>query len=237
MSASSNDLAGFVVAWNISGSPRYEQVKDSLRNAGLKEEYAKELSNRNGFSRVCKQLKKERAIDKVEEKDGKIVFQFTRRHLEEAKKEFKYDYECRLTLDITTGEIECRENEVLRQYAERKLSECLAVRTSQDITRLLQRMFAENADLFPLVPAKGVAYFVPIRHRLFSARVSMFLRSIGGELYHWPVPKGTMNGDRAVRDAINRGLTEMIETVTKKSSEWSDSTRMTTMEKHWKNGT
>lgn len=223
-------LLGEVVTWDVQGNGiDYEKMLEALDTAGLNKDSAHELTPRSAFSRACKDLKKDRAIDKLKiSKAGVASFQFT------AKKKagdgkIDYDYECLVELDCDSGTVSCPENPQLEGQAKELIAFAMQTRTAQDITRLVQRLFERHADLYPINPRKGVAYFVPECHREFTTRVERFLKELGGMLHRFPVPKGTDAGNASVKDAVQSGLSALLVELNQAVQTWDDTTRTSTM--------
>lgn len=226
------NLLGEVVTWDLRAAEvSYTRVVDALKDAGLDPDEAKEMTPRSAFGRACKWLRDERAIDKLQydKTTGAAQFQFTRRHLAGGK--YEYDYECVLSLDCNTGAVSCPENPALEQHARELLQHSIATRNAQDVTRLVQRLFQEHADLYPINPRKGVAYFVPEQHRSFTEKVDAFLHAMGGSLSRFPVPKGTPQGNASVKDAVQSGLQSLLNELGDAVEGWDETTRKSTMDK------
>lgn len=223
-------LLGEVVSWDMkSREVAYDEVVDALDAAGLDSSAAKELSNASAFGRACSHLKENRTIDKLSVENGVAQFQFTAKHL--AGGLFSYSHECVVELELATGAITCPENPAIADHARELFAFAHRTRTTQDVTRLVQKMFAEHADLIPICPRKGVAYFVPERHRGFSAKVDQFLQALGGGLARFPVPKGTDEGNRSVRDAVQTSLNGVLTELDATVEGWDEKTRKSTMER------
>jgi hypothetical protein len=223
-------LHGEVVTWDVEKTEcSYETVKEALVNAGLDPAAAVELRPRSAFSRACRHLKAERAIDKLEVEGGVASFQFSKKYLDDGK--WAYDYECRVSLDLDTGVIECPENPELEQQARELFAFALKTRNTSDITNLVQKLFKDNADLFPINPKKGVAYFVLEAHREFTARVADFLKAIGGDLARFPVPKGDAVGNKSVKEAVTNGLAAVLGELDEAVGSWDETTRKSTMDR------
>jgi len=230
MSSANTDLLGEVVVWDMAATEvPYPTVVAAMEHAGLDSALATDLSYRAAFTRACKQLKANRTIDKLKSKGGVMSFQFTKKAL--VGEEFEFEREARVELDCDTGEIKCDESPELAERAEELLSFARQQRTSSDITKLVQKMFSTHADLCPINPRKGVAYFVPEVHREFTAKVESFLSAFGGKLWRWPIPKGTEEGNRSVRDAVANGLQTLLEELNEVVEGWDENTRDATMEK------
>jgi hypothetical protein len=226
---------GQIITWDVpTGEVAYVKVLKGLEDAGLNPEEAKELSHRSAFNRACKTLKTERSIDKVGGGAKSNIFQFTRKELEDGKIEF--DYECQVELDLESGKIECPEDGVVEQQAQELIAYAHQVRTGQDITCLVQRLFRNSADMFPVNPNKGVAYFVPIEHEGFVEMVDKFLHSIGGSLCRFYI-QGDPKTKLSVQDSINAGLNTLTQQLNETVEGWNEKTRESTFERakeNWK---
>jgi hypothetical protein len=223
-------LLGEVVAWSMRQSEtQFSDVMKALEVAGLDPAEAKELSPRSAWTRATREMKENRTIDKIDAKGGLVKFQFTHKALEHGR--FEFDYELTVTLDCDTGKVTCDEKPEFAKHAEELLVQAMARRNASDITRLVQRLFEKHADLFPIVPDKGVAYFVPDKHKEFTAKVERFLNAMGGSLHRLPVPKGTDEGNRSVKEAVNSGLEALLKELNDSVAEWDGDTRPKTMER------
>lgn len=232
------NLHGEIVSWDLgSVEVPFQKVVDSLDAAGLPSDAAREMKAETAFGRAIKELKKDRTIDKFKKEGDVIQFQFTRKHLEESLGKIEFDYECKVTLDTDTGDIDCPESPEIELHARSMFAHAMVHRKTNDITRLVQKMFENAAELYPINPKKGVAYFVPEAHREFTARVEQFLESLGGRLLRFPVPKGTKEGNKSVRRAVEDGLATLVQELNAAVCDWSDTTRESTMDKaveRWK---
>lgn len=225
------ELLGEIVTWDVKASEvNIDVIRNALRDSGLPVDVAGDLNNRSAFSRATKHLKEDRTIDKVKEaKDGSITFQLTRKSNNGNLIDF--DYECQVELNVDTGEITCKENKDIEHAARELLEHALKVRSANDITRMVQKLHKDHADLFPINPARGVAYFTPASHAAFTAKIEKFLHLVGGVLWRFPVPKGTEEGNRSVKEAVNSGLESLLKELNDSVAEWDGDTRPKTMER------
>lgn len=229
-SHSAPELLGEIVSWDMEAKELHlDTIRDSLKTAGLDPDMMAELTPKAAFQRACSELKEDRAIDKVETGKDQIKFQFTKKLLEEGRMD--YDYECVVTLATDSGKVECHEDPALAEKAEELLCHASSHRNAQDVTRLVQNLFGKNADLFPINPKKGVAYFVPDAHREFTSKVDHFLSLVGGYLSRFPVPSGTTEGNRSVKDAVEAGLSSLVAELDAAVGAWDESTRKGTVDK------
>ena len=221
-------LLGEVISWTCPAvTVRYRAVIEALRESGLDEKVARELAPRHAFSRACKKLAQQRIIRQVCEDESTITFQFTRESREGDR--FQYEMETLLTLEKATGKVNCP-LAGLATLAQEHLDECIASRNGGDITRLIQRLFEKQADLFPIRDRGGV-YFVPQEHAGFVDSVQGFLGKVNGRLARFPVPAGTPHGDRSVKDAVSSGIATLIEEHRAAIKSFGEDTRPSTLER------
>jgi hypothetical protein len=200
-------LLGEIITWTCGGlTVGHLDLVGALRGSGLEEGVARELAPRHAFSRACKKLAQARIIRQLREDKESITFQFTSEHKEDGR--YSYDFETLLTLEKASGKVSCL-LAGLATLAQEELDRCIAARTGGDVTRIVQKLFERQADLFPIRP-QGGAYFVPHEHNHFVDRVQTFLGKINGQLLRFPVPTGTAHGDRSVKDAVANGLAAVI---------------------------
>ncbi len=200
-------LLGEVIAWACPGLavPHADLVR-ALEAADLDPGVARELAPRHAFSRACKKLSDQRIIRPVSEDATAVKFQFTQET--RAADRYEYTLETTLTLDKQTGSVSC-ELPGLATAAQEELDRCIAVRTGSDVTRVVQKLFERQADLFPIRPGGG-CYFVPQPHAAFTDKIQAFLDRVGGRLLRFPVPAGTEAGDRSVTQAVADGLAAVV---------------------------
>jgi hypothetical protein len=201
-------LLGEVIAWTCSGvAVTHALLVVALTDAGLDPAVARELAPRHAFTRACRKLSDARIIRRVAEDAATLTFQFTQETRNTDRLE--YTLETMLTLDKPTGRVSC-DLPGLAALAQEELDRAVEARTGADVTRVVQRLFQTHADLFPVRPQGGV-YFTPARHLPFVARVEAVLGRLGGRVLRFPVPAGTPEGDRSVRDAVAAGLAALIQ--------------------------
>ncbi len=200
-------LLGEVIAWACPGvRVTHSDLVRALEDAGLDPGVARELAPRHAFSRACKRLSDQRIIRPVAEDAATVTFQFT----QESREGDRYEYrlETTLSLDKQTGAVSC-ELPGLATLAQEELDRCIAVRTGSDVTRVIQKLFERNADLFPIRP-QGGCYFAPACHVAFIGKIQELLIRVGGRLLRFPVPAGTAEGDRSVTQAVADGLAAVV---------------------------
>jgi hypothetical protein len=201
-------LLGEVISWTCSGvAVTHPALVDALTTAGLDPAVARELAPRHAFTRACKRLSDARIIRRVAEDDATLTFQFTQET--RSSDRIEYTLETMLALDKQTGKVTCP-LPGLAAAAQEELDRAVTARTGADVTRVVQKLFERHADLFPVRPQGGV-YFVPDRHVGFVEQVQALLGRLGGQVLRFPVPAGTPEGDRSVKDAVAAGLAALIQ--------------------------
>lgn len=201
-------LLGEIITWRVGmGGVKHVDLVQALKDAGLNEKVARELLPRHAFTRAARKLSEDRVIDPVNENDDSIRFQFTKRFMEE--NEWKYTTECYLELDKQLGKVTCKTNPDLEAKAQQLLDEAMENRTTADVSKIIQKLFDAEADLFPIRDQGGV-YFVPDQFSGFTEKIETFLGKLGGRVSRFPVPADTKQGDKSVQEAILDGLAQII---------------------------
>lgn len=164
----------------------FSQIKSALKDAGLKEELAKEFSHEKAFDRAGRKLHDEKLIDIVKETDEKIKFQFTITELDSINEELKHKAAQFLWLNKITGEITCSDSD-LQQRAQDELNRCLKERNSRDITDVTYKLYDGNADLIRF-RSQGGTYIVKEADYNFNDQIEKFLNALGGKMKRVTVP-------------------------------------------------
>jgi hypothetical protein len=221
-------LLGEIITWSCAGAAiRHIDLIAALRECRLDESVARELAPRHAFARACKKLSEARIIRQVLEDAFIIRFQFTAEHKEGDR--FSYDFETLLTLEKATGKVTC-DLPGLATLAQEELDRCIQVRTGADLTRIIQKLFDRAADLFP-IREQGGAYFCPQEHVEFLDKVQAFLGRLNGRMQRFPVPAGTPQGDRSVKESVANALEALIATHREAIDRFGDDTRPDTFER------
>lgn len=226
-------LLGEIITWHAGEATHvHGTVIAALKSVGLDEKVARELLPRHAFSRACKRLSEERIIDQLRDGTDTIDFQFTKRHLASTSgtDEWRYDKEAVVTLNKQTGKVSCPDAG-LQTMAQAELDRCIEARTPGDVTRIIQKLFEREADLFS-IREQGGAYFVPAEHDAFNNRIEAFLNTLGGRVSRFPVPAGTKQGDASVETVMATGLHGVIEEHAKAVETFGEDTRQDTLERH-----
>jgi hypothetical protein len=224
--AAGTRLLGEVIAWTCSGvAVTHPALLAALTDAGLDAGVARELAPKHAFTRACKKLSDRRIIRQVGEDEAGVQFQFTQESRDGDR--FEYALETMLRLDKRTGAVAC-DLPGLATLAQEHLDHALDARTGSDVTRVIQKLFDRHADLFPVRPQGGV-YFVPGRHGAFVDRVQAMLGRINGQILRFPVPAGTAEGDRSVKESVTAGLAALVDEHRRAVAQFGDDTREETL--------
>lgn len=226
--ADRSNLAAEIVAWEIKGQTvPLATLTEAIQRAGLDPKYVKDMRPRQAFTRACKDLQDKRVIRILDQDDKEVVFQFNRE--EQANGQFQFPYECNIVLSKVSGKVSCEDHPQLEEKIQELVNRHVIERTSADITKIVQAMFKDNADLFPLVPSKGSAYLTPVQHMDFVDKVETFMDALGGKLLRYPIPRENRS---SVSETIARGLGDLIEELKEATAGFSDSTRQSTAQRH-----
>jgi hypothetical protein len=222
------ELLGEIITWNCAGiGAKHLEVVEALRASGLDESVARELAPRHAFARACRKLSDARIIRQVAEDETTIRFQFTAEHRED--NQFYYDLETMLSLNKASGLVTCS-LPALAELAQNELDRCLEARTSSDVTRIIQKLFERRADLFPIREQGGV-YYVPQEHVRFVDKIQGFVVRLNGRLPRFPIPAGTPEGDRSVKESVAAGLSALIGEHEQAVASFGEDTRQSTLER------
>ncbi len=221
-------LLGEVISWTCSGvAVTHPALLGALRDAGLDESVARELAPKHAFTRACKKLCDRRIIRQVAEDAAAVKFQFTQESRDGDR--WEYTLETLLTLCKETGRVTC-DLPGLATLAQEELDRALDARSGADVTRVIQRLFVARADLFPVRPQGGV-YFCPARHAGFVDRVQAMLGRLNGQILRFPVPAGTAEGDRSVKESVAAGLAALIDEHRRAVAQFGEDTREDTLKR------
>lgn len=204
------DILGEILTWSVgSEDVTYTDIQNALHKAGMDDKFSRELCPRYAFSRACKELEEGRLIRKLNEDTVRIAFQFTKEALSQSGDELTYSKECIMKLEKKSGRISC-DDPVMKAKAEQLLKDATEKRTASDVTKIVQRMFAKHADLFP-VREQGGCYFVPKVHLSFVDRVEVFLGELEGHVNRFPILAGNTKGNASVKTVVTQGLVSLVE--------------------------
>lgn len=220
---------GEIVTWNAkSGSVHtHSAIVSALQSAGLNHELAREFLPRHAWARAARKMEDGRLIDKVNETADVLVFQFTKQFVNSKKEEVQFKKETLVRLNKTTGEITC-DDKAIQEVAQNELNRATQERTTNDVTKIVQRLFDDNASLFP-IRDQGGAYFVPQEHIDFIAKVQTFLGQLGGSMRRFEVADGK-NSKSAIASSIAESFESLIQEHNEAVEGFTLSTRADTLE-------
>lgn len=221
-------IVGFLTWWNVrSVSITQKDFSDLLENCGLPTKYAREHNYRSAFTRALRNMEEKRIIRKVEESSERIVIQFTAESKvgdgERAKLE--YDPETILIVDkkiyqdtkdfekaLTKGREDIKAK-VVKSFYEEKVSY-----NSSDITRYVQNILSENADIISLRD-QGTVYFVPAGYQDTLNKVVALVGQLGNSaMDFFPVPDTSASRGRISKSFLDE-IRVILEKMTEKVSE------------------
>ena len=190
------DICGFLCWWTVKRVDIIrEQLIALLKQCGIDEKFARSHNYRAAFIRSLRELEENRIIRPVEENSGAMVYQFTAEtQVDEESVKLKYDPETLVTIDkgvyrktkniaqAITGREDIRQR-LIDLFEEKKDKY-----HSSDITRLIQRIFSERADIVSLRETGGV-YYVPTEFEGVLQSVAQLVNNIGNSSFEFfPLP-------------------------------------------------
>lgn len=199
---------GTIVSWRVPSNVAFTVLQESLKAAGFDTELATELQPAHVLSRALNEMRKGRVIRKLRREGDNLLFQFTKEYLE--AEEIIYEREAELSLEVTTGHLECKESPEILERAKTLFAEHQAKRMTSDLTRLLHRIYtAFRADLIP-IREQGGAYFVPDMHADLVSKTGSLLQAIGGHMRSFQVRLGSEETAESVANSMSDYLTQLI---------------------------
>jgi hypothetical protein len=221
------NILGYLVFWSVRNvNVSCAQLTEQLEANGLDKKYAKGHNFRSAFIRALRNMEEKRIIRLVEDTDIGLVYQFTAENrIERAENidpRLQYDPETIVSIDktkyranediraATTGRADIVEK-VIQYFHQEKESY-----QSADVTRMVQRIFTDNADIVCMRRQGGV-YFVPSPFINLIERVSTLMASLGDAcLDYLPLPdvqssRATLK--TAVTDEIDTAIDKLAEEI------------------------
>ena len=202
-------LLGEVIAWTCPGvTVTHAALVAALRDAGLDAGVARELAPRHAFTRACKKLSDQRIIRQVGRGRADRQVPVHRRDAATATGSSTTWRPCspstsrpaRSTCDLPG----------LATLAQEELDRC--DRRPHRGRRHPGDPEAVRAARRPVPdpPAGRVLLRARQRHAAFVDQVQALLGRLNGQLLRFPVPAGTAEGDRSVKEAVAAGLAALI---------------------------
>ena len=210
-------IVGYILYWNIRKVDiTKEQFATALEECGIDKKYARSHSYRSSMIRALRSMEEERLVRLISEDNLSISYQFTaERQIDgDDGKELAYNKEnlvmidkvkYRETQDFSLSLVKCEEKfrkvliDLFNQHKDKY--------KSSDITRYLQVIFREQADIVSLRP-QGSVYFIPAAFKPLVDSMSNLLNKIGPEchLENFPIPNV-----ESAKEAIRTSLIEEVD--------------------------
>lgn len=222
-------LRARIVTWELSGiNVRHATLVAALEVNGLDPKVAREICTTDAFRRAIHKLSDERVIRKLREDKDYIQFQFTKWANIDGER-IDYNFEAVVTLDKSTGKITCDVPEI-ETRAQSALDASIENRTTGDVTRIVQRLFESDTDLFP-IRKRGGAYLVVEEKAALCDKVDSFLKSINGELTQFSIVADNASCDKSIKETVASGLNGIATELRKKIEGLSEKNTNTTLAK------
>jgi hypothetical protein len=182
-------VMGYFCWWNVKNvCLTKEQFEKKLEAAGLDKKYARLHNYRSAFIRALRDMEENRIIRKVDEDEYRLVYQFTAESIVGAPGgEKSLDYEKETIIVIDKDEYR-KEGDFKKAIIKGKPAIITAIvklfdehkqkYKSSDITRYLQRILRDEADIISLRP-QGSIYFVPVGYLDALNKVAALVEGIG----------------------------------------------------------
>jgi len=185
---------GFVVFWNVRDiSVTLDEFSAKLKTCGLPEKYAKEHNVRSSFIRAMNGMEDNRIIRKISENGFLMRFQFTGENVVSIGDEHELDYkkEAILQLDKTVyfdtqdfnKALTC-DDQAIREIVIKAFDIERQRYTSNDVTRCIQNILNEKADIVSLRD-QGCVYFVPAAYRDVMDKVIKLVTGLGSSTMNY----------------------------------------------------
>lgn len=226
-------LIGEVVTWDSIRTTR-DAVLQSLKDNGLDEGVARELTPRAAFTRACDQMAEDQLVDLVKDHGDQLVYQVTAKALKQVTgsddDEYEYQKQAYVRLHKDTGVVTSKSPKA-QEWFQREMAEAMNRRTANDVSSLIQRLFAAaDVDLLPW-RRSGSVYLVFDNYSHFVDKIEAFLEQLGGQVNRLPVPKGVQKAEKAVASTVSDAMSQLIEDHQKAIEALDITSRKDTLEK------
>lgn len=209
------ELAGDILTWDVpSKIVKVADVRKAATNAGLNADVIEDLAHKSAFTRAVNRIKgDERIVERVDRDGDRVRHQFT--YESTVGMMIKHVFEATVELDVKTGKVTTPTlgQERLAQQIEKYMAQEQDERNSSDITRLVKKLCKDNADLWPINPSKGVAYFCPSDFHEFADKLERWLTDVTGDpcaLSRFPIRVGTERGKQALSNVLRIGMDNLL---------------------------
>lgn len=231
------EILAEVICWSarkdgdLTKTHSHRDVLAALKKVGLDASLAPDILPKSAFSRACKELENSRSIHVLSRDVPTTRFQFTTEFLDTKRDEWLFKKEGIIILNETTGEISSSTgNTELVKQAQSLLDLHTQVRTTTDITNIVQGYFEGKSDLIPF-REQGGSYIVMSKDRPLVDQMQGFLEALGGRMKRLPIPKGDPVGDLNVQECLSDFATNLIREHKKAVDGFSINTRNDTIER------
>lgn len=199
---------GQIVTWRVPSQVSVDDLRNALVAASLDSDLAGDLHPQHVLSRALRDMKAGRVIAKLQRVDDDHVrFQLTRQHIDAGGASYKR--EAMVQMNLTTRALVADDADIEKQ-ARTLVDEHTAKRLTNDVSRLIQRVYdTHRADLIA-IREQGGAYFVPDEHKALVDATRTLLASIGGKLQSFAVRLGCSDTAESVAGALADHLTAMV---------------------------
>lgn len=199
---------GQIVTWRVPSKVSLDDLRNALTAAALDPDLAGDLHPQHVLSRALRDMKAGRVIAKLQRiDDDHVRFQITRQHVDGAGA--SYQREAMVQMNINTRAIVADDPAIEKQATE-LVNEHTAKRLTNDVSRLIQRVYdTHRADLIA-IREQGGAYFVPDEHKALVDSTRTLLGHIGGKLQSFAVRLGCADTAESVAGALADHLTAMV---------------------------
>lgn len=229
-------ILGHVIWWNIREVDiTKDEFSSYLKVAGLSDKYAKSHNYRSALIRALRSMEEERIIRPVKEDATCVIFQFTAEKLvnDEQNPHLAYDAEVTVTVDKDAyatfqkdedgfyksiskvadprnPDVDCADAENIKLTIAKAFEREKDAYKSSDITRYVQQIFQEKADIVSLRP-QGSIYFVPACYDSIVQSVKQLIEQIGGSCSFeaLPVPD-TKDARKTIGDSFAEEVASLL---------------------------
>lgn len=215
-------VIGNICWWTVHNvNVTRQKLIEILKQSGLDEKFARSHNYRAAFIRCLKEFEENRIIRLVEENGSELVYQFTAESKVE-NQEFKLSYNPETVVRIDKARYRRTKSidqsisgrEDVRQKLIQLFEDKKDRYHSSDVTRLIQRIFRERADIVSLREQGGV-YFVPSHFTNLLGAVASFVNALDGASFEFfPLPDA-----QACRNAVANAVDDEMRVDLKKMEE------------------
>lgn len=220
---------GQIVSWSCSNvAITYRQLIGHLTACDLDATVVHEMAPRTALMRALRTLEEDRVIDILHENPEEMVFQFTKK--ERSADFIKHSLETKLTFDKRSFDLTCENKELIAEVT-RLFMSLREMRTTADVTRIIQKLFDKKCGHDALLPVReqGGCYFVPAKYIEFVDKVGKLVTHVGGRIRRFTVAAGDAATDDSVKQCYVDGIEAMVRDHAARIDAMTEVTRESTM--------